>query len=276
MPRPFADPNRIAPNHIAPNYIATVLSAEYRRLVWWRNVFAFLIRTGRPRARRPRIGAERVDPRPRRHQGPARRAACHPAGHAARAGRDAWRPSGPARPRWARPKGTFRAGTAQLPVAGGAREPVRTLGHRQRPRQRRCRLPADAELPGLRRHLARADARRMRGGPDQHQPGLGRAAAQHPGRRIPPPDRRARPPPRRHGPGRSAAAGDAGGGAGGCRAGFRDRTTRHGTARLRPTPVARAAGPRAADLHLRHHRPAEGRQRLARPHRGMEPAGSPA
>ena len=172
-----------------------------------------------------------------------------------RAGRQIWRRAG----------ADLRARAPELPHARPTLEPLCALGERARHRQRRHGLPDDAEPAGISHALARHHACRRRGGAAQHQfdrhgAGVlhqrGRAEAHHRRSRIAASIRNcARKRQRR----RHALAARRGR----CQPAA-PRLRRRGLFR-RHAGRGRALrahhrGPRAVHLHIRHHRPAQGRQ----------------
>ena len=135
--------------------------------------------------------------------------------------------------------------------AGGARQPIRALGAGAGHRERRHGLPADAQSPGLSGDLAGHHPHRRHCGADEHQSEGRSAGPLHP--RWPRPSTSS--PPKAW-----PTASPAAPGSGGMAPAFRQLLESFSGAPLERIGTARghAERPRPADLHLRHHRPAQG------------------
>jgi hypothetical protein len=212
-----------------------------------------------PRPTRPDLAHRPLRPAPRPPQ--ARDAAHRGARH--RGARR--RPAGAAVP-------ALRGPARHLRRARPGRQPGGPLGPGPGPRARRPGGAADAEPAGVRRDLGGARQARRHGGADQHQPDGPRPPARHRRGRRQARDRGLRVPDQlRHARGRRPVAGarrhgaGRGGGPAGRRPGPRrraGRAVRRSAARRRAGRAARRRRP-LLHLHVRHHRPAQGRAPLA-------------
>ena len=215
------------------------------------------------RKRRQGHGAARLAARARGNRADRRQSAAPPLHRHRRTGGHARRRAG----------ADVRRRMFQLWRTHRARASLRPLGARSRPRQRRRRRPDDAEPAGIHGDLARPCQRRRRRFAHQHQSARPRAR----------PLRRYRRTEARHRRCRACR-----------RVPFRERASREPPENLvarqrrfrthrrsgrailgRAADAGRASrgddrGPRAADLHIRHHRPAQGRQCQPPAAAGME------
>ena len=165
-----------------------------------------------------------------------------------------------------------RARNADLSRACRTRQSLCALGARPEPRQRRDRLPDDAEPAGIFRHLARHHLRRRRRLADQYAIARPLAGPLHRHRRAEARHRRRRTD--RTVPLRDALAA-------GRKYGRMAAATSHASiarsSGFQPAPLSAMRAPRrlhlrsrADDLHLRHDRNAEGRQCQPSPADAME------